>query len=60
MECRLSIVRVFVRDFERALRFYTETLGIPLALRSDAFSAAAIDVMPRASHHARNSAVARA
>jgi catechol 2,3-dioxygenase-like lactoylglutathione lyase family enzyme len=37
MECRLSIVRVFVRDFERALRFYTGTLGIPLALRSDAY-----------------------
>ena len=37
MDCRLTIVRVFVRDFERALRFYTETLGIPLALRSDEF-----------------------
>jgi catechol 2,3-dioxygenase-like lactoylglutathione lyase family enzyme len=37
MECRLSIVRVFVRDFERALRFYTGTLGIPLALRSDEY-----------------------
>jgi predicted enzyme related to lactoylglutathione lyase len=35
MECRLSIVRVFVRDFERALGFYNGTLGIPLALRSD-------------------------
>ena len=37
MECRLSIVRVFVRDFERALRFYTGTLGIPLALRSNEY-----------------------
>jgi predicted enzyme related to lactoylglutathione lyase len=37
MECRLSIVRVFVRDFERALRFYSGTLGIPIALRSDEY-----------------------
>ena len=37
MECRLSIVGVFVRDFSRALRFYTETLGLPLALRSDEY-----------------------
>jgi catechol 2,3-dioxygenase-like lactoylglutathione lyase family enzyme len=35
MECKLYIVRVFVRDFERALAFYTETLGIPAAF-SDA------------------------
>ena len=35
MDCRLSVVRVFVRDWPRALRFYTETLGIPLALRND-------------------------
>ena len=38
MDCRLTIVRVFVRDFERAVRFYTETLGIPLSLRSDEFA----------------------
>lgn len=37
MECRLTIVRIFVRDLERALGFYTETLGIPLALRNDEF-----------------------
>jgi catechol 2,3-dioxygenase-like lactoylglutathione lyase family enzyme len=30
LDCRLSIVRVFVRDWPRAVRFYTETLGIPL------------------------------
>jgi predicted enzyme related to lactoylglutathione lyase len=35
MDCRLSIVRVFVRDWPRALRFYNETLGIPLTLRND-------------------------
>lgn len=29
---KLSIVRIFVRDFDAALRFYTETLGIPLAM----------------------------
>ena len=35
MDCKLSVVRVFVRDWERAVRFYTETLGIPVAFRSD-------------------------
>jgi catechol 2,3-dioxygenase-like lactoylglutathione lyase family enzyme len=35
MEYRLFAVRVFVTDWERALRFYTETLGMPLAFRSD-------------------------
>jgi catechol 2,3-dioxygenase-like lactoylglutathione lyase family enzyme len=33
---RLLLVRIFVRDFERAVRFYTETLGMPLAFRDDA------------------------
>lgn len=32
-----AVVRVFVRDWERALRFYTEALGMPLASRSDPF-----------------------
>jgi predicted enzyme related to lactoylglutathione lyase len=32
---RLLLVRVFVRDFERAVRFYTETLGMTLSHRSD-------------------------
>jgi len=35
VDCRLSVVRVFVRDWDRALRFYSETLGIPVAFRSD-------------------------
>lgn len=32
---RLSVVRVFVSDWERAIRFYTETLGMPTLFRSD-------------------------
>lgn len=35
MDYKLYAVRVFVTDWERALRFYTETLGIPVAFRSD-------------------------
>ena len=35
MEYRLYAVRVFVTDWERAVRFYTETLGIPVSFRSD-------------------------
>ena len=35
MEYRLFVVRVFVRDWDRAIRFYTETLGIPTTFRSD-------------------------
>jgi len=35
MECRLSYVRVFVRDWPRALHFYGETLGIPFAFKSE-------------------------
>lgn len=35
MEYKLFAVRVFVTDWERALRFYTETLGIPTTYRSD-------------------------
>ena len=37
MDYRLSVVRVFVTDWERAVRFYTETLEMPLAFRSDEF-----------------------
>jgi predicted enzyme related to lactoylglutathione lyase len=29
LDFRLYLVRVFVTDFERAIEFYTETLGIP-------------------------------
>jgi predicted enzyme related to lactoylglutathione lyase len=35
VEYRLFAVRVFVTDWDRALRFYTETLGIPTTFRSD-------------------------
>jgi predicted enzyme related to lactoylglutathione lyase len=35
MEYKLSAVRVFVSDWERAIRFYTETLEMPVAYRSD-------------------------
>ena len=36
-ELTLRIVRIFVRDWERAVPFYTETLGLAVASRSDAF-----------------------
>ncbi len=32
---RLDLVRVFVTDWARAIRFYTETLGMPTTFRSD-------------------------
>jgi len=32
---RLAFVRVFVTDWERALRFYTESLGMPIMFRDD-------------------------
>ena len=35
MEYKLSVVRVFVTDWERALRFYTQTLGMPALFQSD-------------------------
>ena len=35
MDYKLFAVRVFVSDWERALHFYTETLGIPTSYRSD-------------------------
>lgn len=34
-EFTLRVVRVFVTDWERAVRFYTQTLGIPASFRSD-------------------------
>lgn len=34
MEFRLCAVRVFVNDWDRALAFYTETLGIPSVFAS--------------------------
>ena len=41
---RLLLVRIFVRDFERAVRFYTETLGMPLAFRDDAIGGAQLRI----------------
>lgn len=35
MDYKLYAVRVFVSDWQRAIAFYTETLGIPTAFRSD-------------------------
>jgi predicted enzyme related to lactoylglutathione lyase len=35
MDYKLFAVRVFVGDWDRAVRFCTETLGIPAAYRSD-------------------------
>ena len=35
MEYKLFAVRVFVTDWERAIRFYSETLGMAIAYRSD-------------------------
>ncbi|HTL36028.1 MAG TPA: VOC family protein [Kofleriaceae bacterium] len=35
LDYRLYLLRVFVSDFERAARFYTEKLGMKAAYRSD-------------------------
>jgi predicted enzyme related to lactoylglutathione lyase len=35
MEYRLAAVRVFVTDWERAIRFYSDILGMAVAYRSD-------------------------
>ena len=35
MDFKLYCVRVFVTDWERSIRFYTETLGMSAAYRSD-------------------------
>jgi lactoylglutathione lyase len=35
VEYKLFAVRVFVTDWERAIRFYAETLEMPIAYRSD-------------------------
>ena len=37
MDCTLIVVRVFVRDWPAAVRFYNETLGIPLAMKDESF-----------------------
>ena len=35
MQYKLFAVRVFVTDWQRAIRFYTDTMGIPIAYRND-------------------------
>ena len=35
MDYKLFAVRVFVSDWDRAVRFYTETLGIPTTFESE-------------------------
>lgn len=35
VDYRLSVVRVFVTDWERAIRFYSETLEMAVAVRND-------------------------
>ncbi len=37
MDISVAYVNVFVNDFDRAIRFYEETLGLPLGFRDDAF-----------------------
>jgi catechol 2,3-dioxygenase-like lactoylglutathione lyase family enzyme len=36
MDYKLSVVRIFVTDWDRALNFYTETLEMALSFRDDA------------------------
>jgi catechol 2,3-dioxygenase-like lactoylglutathione lyase family enzyme len=36
MDCKLLLVRIFVTDWPRAVRFYTGTLGLPLAFANEA------------------------
>lgn len=40
---RLFVVRIFVTDWEQALNFYTEALGIPTTFRSDEMGWAQLD-----------------
>jgi catechol 2,3-dioxygenase-like lactoylglutathione lyase family enzyme len=35
VKCKLLLVRVFVSDWRRAVRFYTETLGLPLSFSDE-------------------------
>jgi len=43
MDCKLYAVRVFVTDWDRAIRFYTETLGIRTVIRDDTMGWAELD-----------------
>lgn len=42
----LSVVRIFVTDWARAIRFYTETVEIPAVVRDDAGGWAQLDTGP--------------
>jgi lactoylglutathione lyase len=39
-------VNVFVRDFDRAVKFYSDTLGLTLNMRADEFGYASFDAGP--------------
>lgn len=43
MDFELAVVRIFVSDWNRAIRFYTETLGLPVSYRSDEYGWAELD-----------------
>jgi catechol 2,3-dioxygenase-like lactoylglutathione lyase family enzyme len=43
VDYELIIVRVFVRDFDRALDFYSNVLGMKVALRAEHFDWAQLD-----------------
>ncbi|MEM9174193.1 MAG: VOC family protein [Myxococcota bacterium] len=44
MEFKFDTVRIFTRDWERALAFYSETLGIPVHFADAAMGWAQLDV----------------
>lgn len=43
IDYRLLLIRIFVTDWDRALRFYSETLEMRIATRSDAYHWAELD-----------------
>ena len=45
VSCDLTVVRLFVHDFERAVRFDTDTLGMMLETRADEFGWAQFDTV---------------
>lgn len=44
MECELYAVRVFVQDWERAVQFYEETLGLPVKYKAPEMGWAEFDL----------------
>ena len=42
-EITLGYTNVFVSDFDRALTFYTETLGLPVRMKDEAFGYASLE-----------------